>query len=454
MGFSVVILAAGQGTRMRSAQPKVLHKLAGKSLLGHVVDRARQLAADNIQIVYGHGGAQVKAAFPDEDLHWVEQSQQLGTGHAVQQALPSLDNEDRVLILYGDVPLISERTLASLVEFIPEQGIALLTVNLLDPTGYGRIVRNADGKVTAIVEHKDANPGQLEIQEVNTGIMALNAGDLGRWLGKIDDDNAQGEFYLTDIIAMAAEAGGVHTVQPGQAFEVEGINSRRQLATLERLYQQCRAEWLQDGGVTLADPARFDLRGELACGRDGFFDINVVIEGSVTLGENVHLEQNVLLRDCYIGDNCRIKANSVIEGARLEAGCEVGPFARLRPGTHLRENAFIGNFVETKKIDMGRGSKASHLAYLGDAEIGERVNIGAGTITCNYDGANKHKTVIGDEVFIGSDSQLVAPVRIGKGATIGAGTTVTADVKEEQLCISRVKQKQIDGWQRPKKQKS
>ncbi|WP_413729169.1 bifunctional UDP-N-acetylglucosamine diphosphorylase/glucosamine-1-phosphate N-acetyltransferase GlmU [Sodalis sp. RH22] len=451
--MSVVILAAGKGTRMYSDLPKVLHPLAGKPLVRHVIDAAAALGAARIHLVYGHGGERLRQALagPGPELSWVLQAEQRGTGHAMQQAAPFFQDDEDILMLYGDVPLIAPSTLERLVAAKPEGGIGLLTVTLDDPTGYGRIVRE-NGNVCGIVEHKDADEAQRGIREINTGILVANGADLKRWLSRLTTNNAQGEYYLTDIIALAwGEGRRINTVNPDRLSEVEGVNNRLQLATLERVYQRQQAENLLLAGVMLLDPARFDLRGELTHGRDVTIDTNVIIEGRVSLGNNVVIGTGCVLKDCDIGDNVVVSPYTVMDQARLRADCTVGPFARLRPGAELEEGAHVGNFVEMKKARLGRGSKAGHLSYLGDAEIGAGVNIGAGTITCNYDGANKHQTVIGDDVFVGSDTQLVAPVTIGNGATIGAGTTVTRSVGENELVLSRVRQVHITGWQRPVK---
>lgn len=451
--FSVAILAAGKGTRMYSDLPKVLHSLAGKPMVQHVIDTALQLGADNIHLVYGHGGDLLQQKLAGQPVNWVLQAEQLGTGHAMQQAAPYFKNDEDVLILYGDVPLIAGETLKKLMAAKPEGGIGLLTINLDDPSGYGRIERQ-HGQIIGIVEHKDASETQRQIKEINTGILVANGGDLKRWLSKLTNNNVQGEFYLTDIIAIAhAEGRKIEAVHPARQSEVDGVNNRLQLATLERIYQSEQAEKLLLAGVMLLDPARFDLRGELIHGRDIIIDTNVIIEGKVTLGNGVRIGSGCILKNCVIGDNSEISPYSVLEDSVLGAECTVGPFARLRPGTELLDLAHVGNFVEMKKARLGKGSKAGHLSYLGDAEIGDRVNIGAGTITCNYDGANKFKTIIGDDVFVGSDTQLVAPVSLANGSTIGAGTTVTDDVGENELVISRIRQKHIIGWQRPVKKK-
>ena len=451
--MSVVILAAGKGTRMYSDLPKVLHPLAGKPMVQHVIDAAMKLGAKNVHLVYGHGGELLKSTLRNDALNWVLQAEPLGTGHAMQQAAPHFADDEDVLMLYGDVPLIAVETLTRLLAAKPQGGIGLLTVKLQDPSGYGRIVRE-NGTVVGIVEHKDANDEQRQINEINTGILVANGRDLKRWLGKLNNNNAQGEFYITDIIALAhAEGNKIEAVHPARLSEVEGVNNRLQLSQLERVYQAEQAEKLLLAGVMLLDPARFDLRGVLDHGRDISIDANVIIEGMVKLGNRVKIGAGCVLRDCVIGDDCEISPYSVLENAQLEAACTVGPFARLRPGAELAEGAHVGNFVEIKKARLGKGSKAGHLSYLGDAEIGDDVNIGAGTITCNYDGANKHKTIIGDGVFVGSDTQLVAPVTVGKGVTIAAGTTVTRDIADNELVLSRVKQVHIQGWQRPTKKK-
>ncbi|AMO80027.1 MAG: bifunctional UDP-N-acetylglucosamine diphosphorylase/glucosamine-1-phosphate N-acetyltransferase GlmU [Hafnia sp.] len=449
--LSVVILAAGKGTRMYSDLPKVLHPLAGKPMVQHVIDTALKLGAQNVHLVYGHGGDLLKEKLSDQPLNWVLQAEQLGTGHAMQQAAPHFSDDEDVLMLYGDVPLISGETLQRLLAAKPQGGIGLLTVKLADPTGYGRIVRENDN-VVGIVEHKDATAEQHKINEINTGILVASGRDLKRWLGKLNNNNAQGEYYITDIIALAHQEGHrIEAVHPDRLSEVEGVNNRLQLSALEREYQSEQAQKLLLAGVMLLDPARFDLRGELIHGRDISIDTNVIIEGTVKLGDRVRIGTGCVLKDCVIGDDCEISPYTVIENSTLATECTVGPFARLRPGADLAEKAHVGNFVEIKKARLGKGSKAGHLSYLGDAEIGDNVNIGAGTITCNYDGANKFKTIIGDDVFVGSDTQLVAPVTIGNGVTIAAGTTVTKNVAEKELVLSRVKQTHIQGWKRPVK---
>lgn len=450
---SVVILAAGKGTRMYSELPKVLHLLAGKSMVQHVIDTAKSVGASDIHLVYGHGGDLLKEKLGEQNLNWVLQAEQLGTGHAMQQAAPNFQDDEDIIMLYGDVPLIAQDTLQRLVDAKPEGGIGLLTVILDNPTGYGRIIRE-NGEVVGIVEQKDATEEQRQIQEINTGIMVASGKDFKRWLAQLDNNNAQGEYYITDIIALAHKEGNkIETVHPSRLSEMEGVNNRLQLAALERIYQKEQAEKLLLAGVMLIDPERFDIRGTLTHGRDIIIDTNVIIEGHVTLGNNVHIQSGCILKDCVIGDNSVISPYSVIENSELSAECTVGPFARLRPGAKLAAKAHVGNFVEMKNASLGLGSKAGHLSYLGDAQIGDNVNIGAGTITCNYDGANKHKTVIGDDVFVGSDTQLVAPVSIANGVTIGAGTTVTRDVNKGELVVSRVKQVHIKNWQRPVKKK-
>ncbi len=452
MSLGIVILAAGQGTRMKSAVPKVLHPLAGRPLLGHVLDTAAELAPARTVVVYGHGGERVREVFAERDIAWAEQAEQLGTGHAVQQALPHLDGVDRVLVLYGDVPLIRTETLLRLLEGT-ESALGLLTVDLADPAGYGRIVRDEAGNVLRIVEQKDAGPDELAIREINTGIMLIGADRLADWLGRLSNDNAQGEYYLTDLIEMAVHEGiAVHVAQPADAFEAEGVNNRSQLAVLERVYQRARAEELLLSGVTLADPARFDLRGRLSHGTDVSIDVNVIVEGEVVLGSDVRIGANTVLRDVLIGDGVEILENCVLERARVGAGSRIGPFSRLRPGADLIGDAHVGNFVEIKQAVIGRGSKVNHLTYVGDADVGAGVNVGAGTITCNYDGANKHRTVIGDRAFIGSNTALVAPVSVGDGATVGAGSVITRDAPADKLTLTRARQLTIDGWERPAKQ--
>jgi bifunctional UDP-N-acetylglucosamine pyrophosphorylase/glucosamine-1-phosphate N-acetyltransferase len=454
MKLNVVILAAGQGKRMHSNLPKVLHPIAGKALVQHVIDTARSLAPVCLCVVYGHGGDAVRAALPADDLAWALQEPQLGTGHAVQQALPHIAADGVTLVLYGDVPLTRAETLKRLLA-AAENGLAMLTVELADPTGYGRIVRNAAGHVVRIVEQKDASAEEKTICEVNTGIMAIPTARLAGWLASLSNNNAQGEYYLTDVIAAAVAAGvPVSAVQPqgkDSEWEVLGVNSKVQLAELERVQQRRIADALLESGVRLADPARIDVRGQLACGRDVAIDVNCVFEGQVELADAVDIGPNCVLKNVKIGAGARIAAFSHLEDAVVGPDCIIGPYARLRPGAELGPEVHIGNFVEIKNSKIAAQSKANHLAYIGDARIGERVNVGAGTITCNYDGANKHLTVIEDDAFIGSDTQLVAPVTVGRGATLGAGTTLTKDAPPDALTVSRPKQMSLAGWQRPVK---
>ena len=451
MKLGIVILAAGQGTRMKSRLPKVLHPLAGKPLLAHVIETARSLEPDAMAVVYGHGGEQVREALDGPGLQWVEQAEQLGTGHAVQQALPVLKDLDRVLVLYGDVPLMRRESLRSLVATSPS-GFGLMTMNLDDPTGYGRILRNEQGQVQGIVEQKDASPEQLAIREVNTGIMLVDAPSLVRWLERLTPQNAQGEYYLTDIVALAvAEGVEIQVAQPEDPVEAEGVNDRLQLAALERVYQRWQAEALMRDGVTLKDPARFDLRGSLRTGMDVSLDVNVIIEGDVVLGDNVSVGANSVLRNVRVADNVAIRENCVIEDAVIGPDSAIGPFSRIRPGTELTGGAHVGNFVEIKNSTIGLGSKVNHLTYIGDTLMGAGVNIGAGTITCNYDGAYKHRTTIEDKAFIGSNTALVAPVTVGEDATIGAGSVIAKDAPAGELTLARGKQVTIKGWKRPKK---
>jgi bifunctional UDP-N-acetylglucosamine pyrophosphorylase / glucosamine-1-phosphate N-acetyltransferase len=450
--LNVVILAAGKGTRMKSDLPKVLHPLAGRPLLAHVLAAADSLGADRICVVYGHGGESLPQAVGREDLVWVPQEPQLGTGHAVQQAMPRVDPEAICLILYGDVPLIRPGTLQEMVILAREGAVALLTVRLANPAGYGRIVRDARGQVLRIVEQKDASAEELAIDEVSTGVLCLPAAKLAGWLARLTHDNAQGEYYLTDVIGMAAEAGErVIPCHPAAEWEVLGVNSRAQLAELERLHQRNIAEALMARGVTLVDPARLDVRGSLECGRDVLIDVNCVFEGRVRLGDGAKVGANCVLKDAELGTAAEILPFCHIDGARVGADARIGPYARIRPGTALAEDTHIGNFVEIKNSQVGPHSKVNHLSYVGDATVGARVNIGAGTITCNYDGANKHRTVIEDEAFIGSDTQLVAPVTVGKGATLGAGTTLTRDAPAGELTLGRARQVTVQGWKRPNK---
>lgn len=448
---SVVILAAGQGTRMRSRLPKVLQPLAGQPLVGHVIDTAESLQASKICLVYGYGGEQVRKLFADRDLVWVLQEEQLGTGHAVLQALPELDTDHTALILYGDVPLVRKETLASLVAAGSDQ-LAVLTAQLDDPTGYGRIIRDIDDHVLAIVEEQDASEEQKALREINTGMMACPAGLLAQWLKRIAPDNVQSEYYLTDIIRCAVEDDTtVIPVSTDSVAEALGVNDKNQLAEMERLLRKRNGTALLDHGVTLVDPERFDVRGYLTCGSDVYIDVNVVVEGRVEFGDDVSIGPNVVIRDTSIGPGTRIHANCVIEEAVIGGNCEIGPFARMRPGVEMSDQSKLGNFVEVKKSRIGTGSKVNHLSYIGDTTIGEKVNVGAGTITCNYDGANKHPTIIGDGAFIGSGVELVAPVEIGPGATIGAGSTITKSAPSGELAIERGQQKTIKGWTRPTK---
>ncbi|GLR12151.1 bifunctional protein GlmU [Chitinimonas prasina] len=455
MSLNVIILAAGQGKRMNSKLPKVLQPLAGKPMLGHVLDAGRALAAERLVVVYGHGGEQVQAAFQGQvDVRWAHQAQQLGTGHAVAQALPEC-SEGVALILYGDCPLITPATLQGLLAAAGSDKLAVLTAIMDNPSGYGRIVRNEAGQVVSIVEQKDASPAQLAIREINTGFIAAPLARLREWLPQLKNANAQGEYYLTDVIAMAV-ANGVEVagLVAADAWEAAGVNDKRQLAELERVYQRQQADKLLAAGVTLIDPARFDLRGTVSHGQDVEIDINVVLEGQIRLGDGVKLGPNVYLKNVTLGDGVIVKANTVIEDSTVGAGSDIGPFARIRPDSVLGEKVHIGNFVELKKARLGNGTKAGHLAYLGDAVIGERVNVSAGVITCNYDGANKFVTTIGDDAFIGTDSQLVAPVTIAERAYIAAGSTITLDAPADALTICRARgQKSLPGWKRPSKNK-
>ena len=451
MNLAVVILAAGKGTRMKSDLPKVLHPIAGRPMVQHVVDAAGALDPDNTVLIYGHGGDAVRQAVTGSRLQWAEQAEQLGTGHAVAQALPHLE-EDVVLVLYGDVPLIQPQTLRDFVARVDDQSLALMTLTLDDPSGYGRVIRDGDGKVRRVVEQKDASDDEKAVREINTGILACTRRFLNDSLPRLSNSNAQGEYYLTDLIAMAVDAGmEVVTEQPGHAWEVDGVNDRVQLARLERVYQRVRAESLMRAGVTLLDPARLDIRGNLQCGQDVTLDINTVLEGDVVIGDRVTVGPNCLIRNARIGSGTHIEANSVVDGAVVGEECQVGPFARLRPGTELAARAKVGNFVETKKAYVGEGSKVNHLTYIGDSRIGKGVNVGAGTITCNYDGMNKFQTVMKDGAFIGSNSSLVAPVTIGENATVGAGSVVTKDVPDQGLAVARGQQRNIQNWSRPEK---
>ena len=456
MTLEVIVLAAGKGTRMHSALPKVLHELAGRALLDHVLDTAAALEPVRTHVVCGHGAAAVREHRGQAgDINWVEQAKQLGTGHAVSQALPHVQPESTVLVLYGDVPLIRTETLRALLGARVSDNLTLLTAKAINPTGYGRIVRDNAGAIRAVVEEPDATEAERQISEINTGFMAGTTEGLRSWLGKIDTANTQGEYYLTDVIGCAVHSGvEVVSVNCEDPFEIVGVNSRADLAKVERLFQSRQAESLMNAGLTLHDPARFDLRGQLAFEQDCVVDVNVVMTGTVNLGTRVSIGPNCQITDSEIGNGVEIRANSIVEGAKIADGCTVGPFARIRPCTTLAPGARVGNFVETKNASLGEDSKANHLAYVGDAQVGKRVNIGAGVITCNYDGANKHQTVIGDDAFIGSNSALVAPVTVGEGATVGAGSAVSRDVPSGQLALTRAEQKVRDGWQRPQKKKS
>ncbi|MEE9267188.1 MAG: bifunctional UDP-N-acetylglucosamine diphosphorylase/glucosamine-1-phosphate N-acetyltransferase GlmU [Gammaproteobacteria bacterium] len=451
----VVILAAGQGKRMKSRLPKVLHRLAGRTLLEHVVATTRELDPAAIHTVYGHGGQQVPNAHPDLGVQWVEQREQRGTGHAVEQAMPAIPDEATVLVLVADVPLIDADTLRDTVAAAGEGSLALITVQVEDPRGYGRILRGSNGRVVGIVEDRDASDSERSVKEINTGILAAGAASLRGWLRRIDESNAQGERYLTDVIALAVGEGvDVNSISPGAVEEVLGVNDRSQLATLERHYQRRQAERLMRDGVTIVDPARLDIRGEVDIGRDVSLDVNVILEGKVVIAEGARIGPNCVIKDAEIGPDSEIHANTVIEQATVGAGCRIGPYARLRPGTTLAEDVHIGNFVEVKNTRVGRRSKANHLTYLGDSQVGKDVNVGAGTITCNYDGAEKHTTVIEDGVFVGSGVELVAPITVHAGATIGAGATVTKDVASGVLSVNRGRQTTIENWARPTKKKS
>ncbi len=455
MTIQIVILAAGLGKRMHSHLPKVLHHLAGKPLLEHVINTALSISPNTPPIVVnGHQGKQLTETLTHYKLRWVEQKEQLGTGHALLQALPMISEQSQVLILYGDVPLISADTLKKLIDATSLNSIGMLTAHLTNPTGYGRIKRDQHQHIIGIVEEKDATEEERNINEINPGIYFLPAAYLKKWLPLLKNTNAQGEYYLTDIIPLAVKENiAIHFVQPMENEEILGINDRIQLAHLERYYQRKQAEKLMRQGVTLCDPARLDIRGHVQIGRDVVIDVNVILEGEVVMGDECIIGANTFLRNAKLGKRVEVKANSMIDGADIAAECVIGPFARIRPDTVLAERVNIGNFVEIKKSEIEQGSKVNHLSYVGDSTVGKHVNIGAGTITCNYDGANKHQTIIGDDVFIGSNSQLVAPVTVGTGATIGAGSTITHDAPPHQLTLARAPQQTIDGWQRPQKKK-
>jgi bifunctional UDP-N-acetylglucosamine pyrophosphorylase/glucosamine-1-phosphate N-acetyltransferase len=452
MPLSVVILAAGQGKRMASDLPKVLQPLAGRPLLAHVIDTARSLNPAAIHVVYGHGGERVREAFPDSGICWVLQAEQLGTGHAVQQAMHGIPDDHIVLVLYGDVPLVRAATLSDLAGRAGAASMAVLSAVLPDPAGYGRVIRDTTGRVARIVEHKDANHKERAIAEVNTGLMAAPASRLRHWLSALGRDNAQGEYYLPDCIVAAVRDGfAVEAVVAASATEVLGVNDKLQLAEVEAARRRDRAADLMRAGVTIVDPARVDIRGEVQCGRDVVLEINVILEGKVRLGDRARIGPGSVLRDCEIGAGTEVRANCVIEGASTGARCVIGPFARLRPGTKLGDEVHVGNFVEVKNSELGPGSKANHLTYLGDTTVGARVNVGAGTVTCNYDGANKHRTTIGDGAFIGSGTMLVAPVSVGADATIGAGSTITKPAPAGKLTLERARQQTLEGWKRPEK---
>jgi bifunctional UDP-N-acetylglucosamine pyrophosphorylase/glucosamine-1-phosphate N-acetyltransferase len=450
--LEIVILAAGQGKRMYSDMPKVLHPLADQPLLCHVMGSARALKPAAVHVVYGHGGEQVRAAFPGAPVNWVRQAQQNGTGHAVAQAMPMVDDRATVLVLYGDVPLIRPETLQGLLAAAEPDRLAILTATLDQPGGYGRIIRDQAGKVARIVESRDATPAEAAVHEVNTGFLAAPAVRLKKWLSGLRNHNAQGEYYLTDIIGMAVSEGIPIATRAAQDIaEILGVNSKQELAQVERIYQKRQAEQLMSQGVTLRDPARLDVRGALSCGRDVVIDVNVVFEGKVTLGDRVSIGPNNVIRDCTVGADTVIQPNCVIEEATIGEHCRIGPFARIRPETKLAAHVHVGNFVEVKKSDVGEGSKMNHLSYIGDTTVGRDVNVGAGTITCNYDGANKHRTIIGDNVFVGSNTALVAPVTVGPGATIGAGSVITKDAPADALTVARAPQVSKPGWKRPVK---
>jgi bifunctional UDP-N-acetylglucosamine pyrophosphorylase/glucosamine-1-phosphate N-acetyltransferase len=455
MSLTTVILAAGQGKRMHSDTPKVLHKLAGVTLLERVINTSNQVTNHQTPlIVYGHAGDKVQHALSHLPITWIEQNQQLGTGHALQQALPHLPETGRVLILYGDVPLITPETLKNFIASTPHDALGMLTTHLADPTGFGRIIRDASGNIIKVTEEKDADPKTLAINEINSGIYLAPTEFLKQSLSALTNQNVQHEYYLTDIIPLAIQQNiAIHAAHPGSFEEVLGVNDRIQLATLERYYQQRLAEKLMRQGVTLLDPNRFDVRGDLLVGADTIIDINVIIEGHVKIGRHCYIGPNTILRNTIIGDHVEIRANCVIDGAEISEHCTIGPFARLRPGTILGPQSHVGNFVEIKNSDIGAGSKVNHLSYVGDSEIGKNVNVGAGAITCNYDGINKNRTIIGDNAFIGSNASLIAPITIGEGATVGAGSTISRDAPPQRLTVARALQKTIANWRRPEKNK-
>jgi bifunctional UDP-N-acetylglucosamine pyrophosphorylase/glucosamine-1-phosphate N-acetyltransferase len=452
MPLSVVILAAGQGKRMKSDLPKVLQPVAGRPMLDHVIRTARELGPEAIHVVYGHGGGKVREALAAAPVAWVLQAEQLGTGHALMQAAPAIPDDHTVLVLYGDVPLTRAATLRALLDSAGPSGLAILSVRLPDPTGYGRVLRDRAGTVYRIVEQRDATRKELAVDEVNTGLMALDARRLKAWLGRLSNDNAQGEYYLTDVVAMAVRDGvRVEAVLAPTVAEVLGVNDKLQLAQVEAEHRRIRAEELMLAGVTVVDPARLDVRGEVEHGRDVYLDVNVVLEGRVQLGDGVHVGPNVVIRDCRVGAGTVVNANSYLEQSEVGTDCVIGPFARLRPGNALAAGVHVGNFCEIKNSSVGQGSKVNHLSYVGDTDVGSGVNVGAGTVTCNYDGANKHRTTIGDGAFIGSGSMLVAPVTVGERATIGAGSTITKDAPPGQLTLERSRQVSVEGWKRPVK---
>ena len=452
VALTVVVLAAGQGKRMHSTRPKVMHLLGGKPILAHVLDTARQLKPDAIRVVYGHGAQELLAAFPQTDLFWHLQSDQLGTGHAVAQALPDIPDDHQVLVLYGDVPLVGVRALQMLVRSLEEKAFAILTSAPDDPEGYGRIIRDQAGAVVQIIEERDASDEERLIGEINSGLIGAHAHALRRWLDKLENKNAQGEYYLTDIVSMAAKEGvKVEGLKAADSKEVQGINDKMELAEAEKTLRYRKAVELMTAGVSLADPERVDVRGELSVGQDVFIDVGVVFEGNVQLGDRVHIGPYAIVSNCKLADDCVVHAHSVLESVVAGPNCEIGPFARLRPGTELAEQVKVGNFVEVKGSEISEGSKINHLSYIGDTTIGRDANIGAGTITCNYDGAEKHRTTIGDGAFVGSGVMLVAPVEVGEEATIGAGSVIAKDVPSGQLTVARAKQSTVKGWKRPTK---